>query len=407
MHMSDKKLRCFIFFVSLACASVAGLAYMLGGGTPGLPSIWRVQFLSLLVASIGLSALILFFGYSSPATATLLLFRLGPLAVLALPEGARIDIMASLACAYVMEVIYYFRAPFNRIYAGAVVVSTTFLLFPAQAWGIALPRPSTADITFLWLFATLAAVLADRHRTWGEKSRVQDAQIRRLDEATLQLTSANKGFQHYADTIQAKSTAEERNRITREIHDTVGYTLINVMMMIEEVSLMAKTMPDLQRVLDRARDQAQSGLNETRRALRLLRATERRSVQTIEEIKRLVTAFEESTGVNVTVEYGNIPFSFGESVSEFIFHMLQEGMTNALCHGKATRIHILFWLQDAELIVNLHDNGGGSSAIHEGIGLAGMRERIGPLGGTLSVRGEPGGFQVTARIPRVQPEEPR
>jgi signal transduction histidine kinase len=211
------------------------------------------------------------------------------------------------------------------------------------------------------------------------------------------------GFQRYADTIQEKSAAEERNRITREIHDTVGYTLMNIMMMMQDASLMAGTVSGIGGLLEQTREQAQAGLNETRRALRLLRATEKRPIQTIEEIKRLVTAFQSSTGVTVATEYGNIPFSLRDDVNEFIFHMLQEGMANALRHGKATKIRVLFWLQEGELIVSLHDNGIGSVQTQEGIGLSGMRERIATLQGQLTAGNQPDGFQVVARIPYAHP----
>jgi signal transduction histidine kinase len=112
-----------------------------------------------------------------------------------------------------------------------------------------------------------------------------------------------------------------------------------------------------------------------------------------------VTAFENATGVRVRVEFGNIPFSLQDDVSEFAIHMIQEGMANALSHGKATSIHLLFWLNDSELIINLYDNGIGSDHVEEGIGLSGMHERLVQLGGSLMVGNLPEGFQITARIP--------
>ena len=391
--------RVFVFLTSVACAAIAFVSHWFAGTSSALPAVWSSQLDVLLGLSVSLSALLLLFGSAPQGAITLLLVRFLPLAVIGLAEGAAIALITPLACAYVIEIVRYAPVPLNRVLTLALLLASVSLLLPVHAWAVNLPRPSVAILLAFWLPVALVAVLADLSWKKAVENRHLTARISKLEDTILQLTSANIGFQRYADTIQEKTAAEERNRITREIHDTVGYTLINIIMMLEEASTQERDPPFLRQLLVNAREQAQSGLNETRRALRLLRSSEPQSVQTIDEIKRLVTAFQSSTGVAVTVEYGNMPFSLGQELNDVIFHMLQEGMANALGHGKATGIRILFWLDDSELIVNIHDNGNGSAHIHEGIGLAGMHERTAALHGTLSAGNAPGGFLVTARIP--------
>jgi signal transduction histidine kinase len=276
-----------------------------------------------------------------------------------------------------------------------------FLHPPAVAWGTPLSMLSWNELIALGAFLFIVTVLSGRIKHWRVEHDSQLEQVRRLNEATQQLIKANMGFQRYADGIEEKSAEEERKRITREIHDTVAYTLVNIMMMLREASLIAADNNKLQELHEQLIDQAQTGLNETRRALRILRAAERVKISARQQIHRLVTAFSKATGVLVNVEYGNIEDSLGEEVFRCIFHMIQEGMANAFRHGRARMIQIDLWQHDSQLLFNLRDNGNGcsNSTIEEGIGLSGMRERVRSLGGQFAVSNSYVGFQISVRLP--------
>lgn len=393
-----RRFRFFLFLVSAMCVVSAGAQFWL---TPRslTNSSWVSQFSVILGISLILSLLLLLYGSTPRTVAVFLLLRFVTLAIIGIPEGARIGLVGSLASAFTLEIIYYMTVPLNKILSAAFLLAVFCLRLPVYAWHSQVPRPAIIEILPIELFLALLAIAADLHRHWAEMSNSQGEQISHLEDVTVQLTSANLGFQQYADTIQEKSAIEERDRITREIHDTVGYALINILMLMEEALLLAKDHHSLKLLLDQARKQSQTGLDETRRALRLLRAADRPLVRTIDGIRRLASAFQSATGVKVSVEYGNIPFTLSDGVSETVFSMLQEGMANALRHGKATAIHVMFWQSDSELIVNLSDNGTGSDIIKEGIGHSGMRERIARLGGQFIADNIPNGFQITARIP--------
>jgi signal transduction histidine kinase len=74
-------------------------------------------------------------------------------------------------------------------------------------------------------------------------------------------------------------------------------------------------------------------------------------------------------------------------------------MTNAIRHGRASRIQISFWISDGRLRISVDDNGIGSTDIEPGIGFTGMRERLDPLGGELTLGNGLTGFTVRAEIP--------
>ena len=152
-------------------------------------------------------------------------------------------------------------------------------------------------------------------------------------------------------------------------------------------------------ILFTARNQAQKGLSETRAALRHLRNEKIVKTYGINMIEELVSVFQEATGIDIKVEYGNLSGFTNDRIDAIIFRTIQEGMTNAFRHGMATVIRINFWITGKTLRVSIHDNGIGSKEIVDGIGVAGMRERISDIGGTIDIRNVDDGFKIDVEIP--------
>jgi signal transduction histidine kinase len=113
----------------------------------------------------------------------------------------------------------------------------------------------------------------------------------------------------------------------------------------------------------------------------------------------MVNSFSRATGLDVEVNWGNAPWSFGDDLNAAVYRLIQESMTNAFRHGRATKIQIRFWITDEKLLIVVHDNGRGANEVHPGIGLTGMTERLAPLGGRLVAAGGERGFSVRAEIP--------
>ncbi len=99
----------------------------------------------------------------------------------------------------------------------------------------------------------------------------------------------------------------------------------------------------------------------------------------------------------------NLPWELDPEVDGAIYRLLQESMTNAFRHGGATHVSVRFSVREREIEVMVRDNGRGAEEVEEGIGLAGMRERVERLGGRLSARSITGGFEVLAYLPREVP----
>jgi signal transduction histidine kinase len=241
------------------------------------------------------------------------------------------------------------------------------------------------------------ATLAGRYREWIVH---RDQQITAITDTMANLSNANQAFQSYAGTVESASATKERNRITRELHDTVGYVLTNVIMSMTAAKVLAKDRPSsLPELLENTRTQAEDALSQTRRILHELREVREPSSEGLKAIFHMSRSFQEATGVAVDVHYGNLPFSLGPHIDEAIERLVQEGLTNSLRHGKATRVRIKLWQTESEIQISLRDDGMGIGAIVEGIGLKGMRERLEFLGGYVNPHNVEDGFELIAGIP--------
>jgi signal transduction histidine kinase len=224
--------------------------------------------------------------------------------------------------------------------------------------------------------------------------------IRDLDTAVTNLTTANKAFQNYADTIETASKENERNRITRELHDSIGYALTNLIMMMNAGKTLAKGDPArLDELFESARTQADSALQESRRILYRLRSIATPPREGLHALEHLVRSFQAATGVETAIHYGNLPWSYGDSIDAAIFRLIQEGLTNSFKHGRARKVRILMWQASGEIRIRIWDNGNGAASIKEGIGLSGMRERFAELGGRVEASNAVDGFVLDAFIP--------
>ena len=240
------------------------------------------------------------------------------------------------------------------------------------------------------------ALMARYRQAVVEKSQ----RIRELDLSIRSLESTNRSYQEYAENIESRSEENERNRISREIHDTLGYALTNVGMLIQAAKRMSVVDPQkLGQLLDDARAQVNSALQESRKILHSLRAFKRSPMRGLSAIARLVRNLREATGLDVEVSFANAPQSFGEEIDTALFRFIQEGITNAIRHGNADSIRISFWLGDDGLQARVWDNGIVSDPLTEGIGMQGMRERFAAFGGRFEAGSVADGFVLSVYIP--------
>jgi signal transduction histidine kinase len=261
--------------------------------------------------------------------------------------------------------------------------------------------PTTDQLVAYCFVLAASAVLTSLIARMTVRRREQDEMIR-LQEANLDaLAELNLNLQGYARTVDEQSSERERNRISREIHDISGYIFTNLVALMDAAGSMPRDdQSGLTDVLITARKTAQEGLRETRLALRRLRSEQRRETNASRAIYKIVSIFQKIAGLEVTLSLGNLPNSLDQELSLALYRTVQEALTNAVRHGKASQVRVIFWVEGEELRLTITDNGKGAFEIVKGIGLAGMEERLSALGGSVNVgRAPEGGFSVAVQVP--------
>jgi signal transduction histidine kinase len=360
---------------------------------------WRLDSLGLL-ALLACQAAGVFLSRRTPLSLGLMFVGLVLVIIIGLPFGAWMALKLALWSILFVESTLAFAPPLSFVCQAVCLSVIMFFQGRLSAWGQPVLGPEVVDLIAGALFlAVLAFVLHVLRLLFAAITR-QQQRLERLDEAVGRLTSANLGFQNLAAAAQERSAEDERKRITREIHDAIGYALTNLIMTTEACMRLASgEAPALRQLLVRAREEAQVGLNETRKALRVLRGWSPPKTQGLLAVQQLVKLFSEATGVAVKTEYCNADMSFGDEKDAVIYRMIQEGMTNAFRHGRASLIKVKFWQEQAGVSVILWDNGVAGDSFKEGLGLQGMRERIERIGGTLRVDRTLDGFELSTWLP--------
>ena len=231
-----------------------------------------------------------------------------------------------------------------------------------------------------------------------EKERVTVLN-RKLEEANVQLSEMNNQLKDYAAIQKQMGEVEERNRIAREIHDTLGHTMTGLSAGIDaSIALIDYSVDETKKQLNIISEVARQGLKDVRRSMKKLRpdTLEKESLESA--IQKLITDARETSKVSIEFQSFLPVLQFEEDEEDTIYRIIQEGITNAIRHGHATRIFINIKKVDIWLVVRIRDNGTGCAGIKKGFGLTHMNERVEMLHGTVRYSSN-NGFQIIARLP--------
>jgi len=364
-----------------------------------MPARWETATIIMIGVSIGVTVL-LYMTKSRWFAYLVLASRFGLFLIVTAPFGRSIGVKFTLLASLILDTAFMIRIPVNIILSLVLIAITLEAQKSFIAWNVEIAPPSIHDRLSLGVYSILLICLATLIQYSHRKISNFKKRLEHLSGTVLKLTNANTGFQKYANLMEKKSMIDERNRITSEIHDSIGYTMTNIIMMTEaSIQLSKSCSPQLQDYLKKIREQARRGHVEIRSALRILRNSQFESDNLLRSILSLAQTFEEATGVKVEVEYGNIPDSLGPDVDNVIYHLVQESMTNSFRHGNATKVKLYFWKHEGNVIVNVADNGRGAEEIAEGLGLSGIKSRIEKIGGVTRVYSGVDGFVLNVEVP--------
>lgn len=231
---------------------------------------------------------------------------------------------------------------------------------------------------------------------------VINAQRVTIEEVNMlyhELQTANEQLQEYADMSERMAQTRERNRLAREIHDTLGHTLTGIAMGIDACMALIDNNPELTKVqLEKLSDVSREGIRDIRRSVSELRpdALERLSLEVA--IRKMVTDMSQMSDVQIFFETDERCLKFDEDEENAIYRVIQESITNAVRHGEAKKIWITLKKQDGEIFLVIRDNGKGCKEMKNGFGTKHIKERVEMLHGTVAFDGR-NGFTVSVRIP--------
>jgi signal transduction histidine kinase len=248
----------------------------------------------------------------------------------------------------------------------------------------------------------------------------------RSDTLVSELTEAQAQLRAYALRAEELATMRERERVAREIHDTLAQGLAAIQMHLETGTRVFHEQPDLSyRHMQRASSLAREYLRETRTSILQLRADALDGQPLPAALSALAASWqpcETEADHTRVVDVGAVFHLDGIGADDALWRSLalslelacyrvaQEALTNARKHGHARRVAIELSIESGELCLTVTDDGSGfdpgrapDCTTSGGFGLTGMRERVKLLNGRLEVISAPGaGTQIAAMLPLAE-----
>ena len=341
------------------------------------PANWVLPVTGIML--FGCLVLLLGFGYTG-------------MIVLLLADIMRYTIDWKKRALYILAVsIFYLFMNGNalRDWLGAIPLSVSWEYYRADHYVRFLSILSMLTLInmFVFIFYMVLLVLA------------QTSEKESILKLNLELKEANTKLEEYASDSARMAETRERNRLAREIHDTLGHSLTGIITGIEACIMLMDIAPEATKEQLRAiAEVARNGIVDVRRSVKALHPDALESMDLENALLKMIDTTKRSTGVEITYYFDADLNHFNQDEEDVVYRVVQESITNAIRHGQATKIRIEITRVDGDLHILIFDNGKGCDNIEPGFGLHHMQERVEMLGGDLQYRGDKG-FMIHARIP--------
>jgi signal transduction histidine kinase len=265
----------------------------------------------------------------------------------------------------------------------------------------------------VFLAASVLVVLMGqwRHAENERLLRAQDELEERVRERTADLDTVNRNLRELSARLMQLQD-DERRRIARELHDSVGQTLaalgMNLSLVRNDVERMSNTISALTDSENLVREMS----SEVRTISHLLHPPLLDEAGLCSAVRWYTDGFAQRSGIRVDLD---LPEDFGRLPGEAetaIFRVVQESLTNIHRHSGSAVARIRLRQAGAEVEVEIADKGNGmppeklqelAASGTPGVGIRGMRERLRQLGGTLEIKSSKSGTVVVVRLPLDRP----
>ena len=256
--------------------------------------------------------------------------------------------------------------------------------------------------------------LSDASDKWsrGDFSAVaQDDSTDELGQTAQRLNLMAEQLRNLLQARQELATLEERNRLARDLHDSVKQQIFAVGMQLGATKVLLKRDTDAaEKRLDEAQMLVRQAQQELTSLIKELRPVALEGKGLVAALRELATQWAQQTDIvaNVRVEEPEGAQTVPLTVEEALYRVGQEALSNVARHSKATLVQMNLTMSDEDVTLSITDNGQGFDATQRGragamgVGLLSMRERMKALAGDVSIESTPGkGTTVVAQCKRL------
>jgi signal transduction histidine kinase len=314
-----------------------------------------------------------------------------------------------------MNVAFYNPMPRVLVWIAGFVILTAFFNVRQGGWERLLLETAVYSAGYLF-FGITANALRTAQLAQAQNARLYQqqmvlvAQQKELLEkqAALveELTQKNKQLEEYAQQVETLAVVEERNRMSREMHDTLGHRLTSSAVQLEAAQrLLPGQSERVTNMLGEVRQEVRQALTELRQTVGRLREPVETELDLPQALQRMVERFQSASGMQVRLELPHEPCTMSPAQRLALYRAAQEGLTNIQRHAQAAEACLRLDCSPEEVFLELHDNGRGlpmdGLETTLGFGLRGLQERAAALGGEARLENAPeGGAVLSIRLPR-------
>jgi len=247
----------------------------------------------------------------------------------------------------------------------------------------------------------------------GARITLESAKRKRLVAELEAALQENAGL-HVQLLTQAREAGvlDERQRLAREIHDTLAQGLTGIITQLEAAEQAREHAGVWQKHVDQARALARASLVEARRSVLALGPQTLEGSRLADAIDDMATRWAESSGVPVHIETTGHPAPLLAELEVTLFRVAQEALTNVAKHARASKAGVTVSYMDDVVLLDVRDDGIGftpgstaavdQSAAGHGFGLKAMEQRLRRVGGALAIESAPGaGTAISASVPAL------
>lgn len=335
-----------------------------------------------------------------------------------LPSGIHFAVLLALASALMARdslflmftITLFFRAMALPRQLTVVGIAATTIVLHTNTMG--LPGTSTRIPFLEHLFLYVGVVTVQTVAVGGglllAARSAEQHRERRLVVARLEAALEENAGLHAQLLTQAREAGvlDERQRMAREIHDTLAQGLTGIVTQIQAAQRVWDTPGAARAHVDRSLGLARESLVEARRSVRALRPRQLAESQLPEALDQLIRRWAQENGVRPELDVTGERVALSPAIEVALFRVAQEALTNVAKHAGASRVGVTLSYSGDVVLLDVRDDGRGMRGDNQhGFGLNSMRQRIRGIGGTVEIEtGEGEGTAISATVPAILAE---